>query len=180
MRSAVDQSVAAGQEFARATQAAAEAFTKVELKESGSTEKFVRVTLNQHGTSFDGIRFTVPPGEARDLAWAFARLERRTFSHWYIIPRTGEMNGFRQIFYGGPGMKGVPWEESVLPYRVTLQPLSGGELKPGEEYLIWFSFYDQRPLDLYVLLKLVPVGTPLKNTADVHAQLGLDYHRAAN
>lgn len=173
-----EETPANGQQFARAAQAAADAFTKVELKESGSTEKFVRVTLNQHGIGFDGIRFTVPQGEARDLVWAFARLERRPFSHWYILPRAGEMKGFRRIFHGGPGMKGVPWEESVVPYEVTLQPLSGGELKPGEEYLIWFSFHDQRPLDLYVLLKLVPVGTLLNNTADVHAQLGLDYRRA--
>ena len=175
-----DETPANGLEFTRATQAAADAFTKIELKASGSTEQFVRVTLNQHGTGFDGIRFTVPKGEARDLAWAFAHLERQKFSHWYIIPRTGEMKGFRQFFHGGPGMKDVPWEESALPYEVTLQPLSGGELKPGEEYLIWFRFYDQRPLALYVMLKLVPVGTPIDSVATVHSQLGLSYRPASN
>ncbi|MEQ2010459.1 MAG: hypothetical protein ABMA26_27040 [Limisphaerales bacterium] len=164
-----------GQAFARAAQAAADAFTKVELKDSGSTEQFVRVTLNQHGTGFDGIRFIVPKGEARDLAWAFAGLQRNVPSNWYILPRAGEMKGFRQFFRGGPGMKGVPWEETVVPFSVYLQPLSGGELKPEQEYLIWFNFYDQRPKDLYVLLKLVPVGTLMNTTATVHEQLGLGY-----
>lgn len=172
------QSEAAGKEFIQATQAAADAFTKVELKESGSTEKFVRVTLNQHGTGFDGIRFTVPPGEARDLVWAFASLQRNLPSNWYILPRVGEMKGFQQFFRGGPGMKNVPWEETLIPYEVFVQPLAGGELKPEQEYLIWFQFYDQRPKDLYVMLKLVPVGTPINSNGAAHAQLGLSYHPA--
>ena len=175
-----DETPANGQAFARATQAAADAFTKVEFKESGSTEQFVRVTLNQHGAGFDGIRFTVPKGEARDLVWAFAGLQRHIPSNWYILPRAGEMKGFRQFFRGGPSMKDVPWEEAVLPYSVFLQPLSGGELKPEQEYLIWFNFYDQRPKDLYVLLKLVPTGTRLDSSATVHAQLGLSYRPATN
>ncbi|MEN9572693.1 MAG: hypothetical protein RL514_548 [Verrucomicrobiota bacterium] len=164
-----------GQEFTRATQAAADAFTKVELKESGSTERFVRVTLNQHGAGFDGIRFTVPKGEPRDLVWGFAALQRNIPSNWYNLARTGEMKGFTQFFRGGPGMKDVPWEESVIPYEVYLQPLAGGELKPEQEYLIWFLFSDPRPKDLYVMLKLVPVGTPINSVATVHAQLGLSY-----
>lgn len=175
-----EETPANGQQFTRAAQAAADAFTKVGLKESGSTEKFVRVTLNQHGTGFDGIRFTVPKGEARDLVWAYASLERHRPSNWYILPRAGEMKGFRQFFEGGPGMKGVPWEESLLPYSIKLQPLSGGELKAEQEYLIWFNFYDAQPKDLYVLLKLVPVGTPMNSTDTVHAQLGLSYRPATN
>lgn len=175
-----EETPANGQTFARATQAAADAFTKVELKASGSTEKFVRVTLNQHGAKFDGIRFTVPKGEARDLVWAFAALQRNIPSNWYILPCAGEMKGFRQFFRGGPGMKDVPWAETVIDYQSYLQPLTGGELKPEQEYLIWFQFYDQRPKDLYVMLKLVPVGTPLNSTATVHAQLGLDYRRTTD
>lgn len=174
------ESDANNQAFARAVQAAADAFTKVELKASGSTERFVRVTLNQHGTGFDGIRFTVPKGEARDLVWAFAALQRNLPSNWYILPRTGAMQGFRTFFRGGPGMKDVPWEETVIPYEVYVQPLTGGELKPEQEYLIWFNFYDQRPKDLYVMLKLVPVGTPINSNGAAHAQLGLDYHRPTN
>lgn len=73
---AANNSEATVKAFTLATQDAAEAFTKIELKESGSTEKFMRVTLNKHGTRFDGIRFTVPKGEARDLAWAFASLPK--------------------------------------------------------------------------------------------------------
>ena len=167
-----------GREFVRATQAAADAFTKVELKASASTEQFVRVTLNQHGARFDGIRFTVPQGEARDLVWAFAALQRNLASNWYILPRAGEMKGFQQFFRGGPGMKNVPWEETLIPYEIFVQPLTGGELKPGQEYLVWFQFYDQRPKDLYVMLKLVPVGTPINSNGAAHAQLGLSYHPA--
>lgn len=176
MRSAGNQSPEAGREFVQATQVAADAFTAVELKASGSTGQFVRVTLNQHGTRFDGIRFTVPAGEPRDLVWAFAGLPRNMPAEWYILPRAGEMQGFRQFFRGGPGMKDVPWAETVIPYQSFLQPLSGGELKPQQEYLIWFRFHDQRPKDLYVKVKLVPTGTPLNSTATVHAQLGLSYH----
>ncbi len=177
-RSASERSEAAGKEFVLATQAAAETFTKVEWTAAGSTEKFVRVTLNQHGAGFDGIRFTVPQGEARDLVWAFAGLPRNIPSNWYILPRAGEMKGFSRFFRGGSGMKGVPWEETLIPYEVFVQPLAGGELKPEQEYLIWFQFYDPRPKDLYVMLKLVPVGTPINSNGAVHAQLGLSYHPA--
>lgn len=174
-----EETAANGQAFTRATQAAADAFTKIELKPpSGGTEQFVRVTLNQHGTGFDGIRFTVPKGEARDLVWAFACLPRNVPSNWYILARTGEMPGFRQFFRGGPGMKGVPWEESVIPYEVYVQPLAGGVLQPEQEYLIWFQFYDARPKDLYVMVKLVPVGTTINSVAAVHSQLGLSYRPA--
>jgi len=175
-----EETPANGRQFEEATQAAADAFTKVELKESGSTEKFLQVMLNQHGTGFDGIRFTVPKGEARDLAWAFAGLQRNIPSNWYVLPRTGKMKGFRQFFRGGPGIRDVPWEESVTPYQVFVQPLTGGELKQEQEYLIWFQFYDQRPKDLYVMLKLVPVGTPIDSPSAVHAQLGLSYRPAGN
>lgn len=173
-----EETAATGQAFTRATQAAADAFTPVELKPSGGTEQFVRVTLNQHGTGFDGIRFTVPKGEARDLVWAFASLPRNVPSNWYNLARTGEMPGFRQFFRGGPGMKGVPWEETLIPYEIYVQPLAGGVLKPEQEYLIWFQFYDARPKDLYVMVKLVPVGTTINSIAAVHSQLGLSYRPA--
>ncbi len=177
---AADASGPAGQEFNRATQAAADAFTKIDLAASGSTEKFLRVQLNQRGTGFDGIRFTVPKGEPRDMVWAFAGLPRSIPSNWYILPRGGEMKGFTQFFRGGPGMKDVPWEETVIPYPVYVQPLTGGELKPEQEYLIWFQFYDHRPKDLYVMLKLVPAGTPISSNDAIHQQLGLSYRSATN
>jgi hypothetical protein len=178
LHSAAEESDAAGKVFRQAAQAAAEAFTKVELKPSGGTEQFVRLTLNQHGAGFDGIRFTVPAGAPRDLAWAFAGLPHGVPDLWYILPRAGEIRGFQTFYRGGPGMKDVPWAETVIDYRIFLQPLTGGELQPGQEYLIWFRYYHSRPQDLYVMLRLVPVGTPLQSPDAVHKELGLSYYPA--
>lgn len=172
---AANNSEATAKAFTLATQDAAEAFTKIELKESGSTEKFMRVTLNKHGTRFDGIRFTVPKGEARDLAWSFASLPKHKPSNWYILPRVGVMKGFSRFFQPSSGIKGAPWAESAVPYSVYAQPLTGGELKPEQEYLIWFNFLDAQPKDIYVLIKLVPVGTDTGSSAAIHKELDLRY-----
>lgn len=170
-----EETPANGKEFTRATQTAADAFTKVELKASGSTETFVKVTLNNHGTLFDGIRFSIPKGEPRDMAWAFAAKERNLPSNWYIMPRAGEMHGFRQFFRPDGALLGAPWASSSIRHLVFAQPLTGGELKPEQEYLIWFNFYDSQPKEIYILIKLVPVGTDCNSSAAIHRELDLRY-----
>lgn len=163
--------------FTLATQNAAEAFSVIELKESGSTEGFVKVVLNKRGTKFDGIRFTVPKGAARDLAWAFAYAPQDRPDFWYILPRAGEMNGFSKFFRPSSGIKGAPWKDANETYAVFAQPLGGGQLKPDKEYLIWFTFQSVLPKNLYVMIKLVPVGTDINSSAAIHTALGLSYDK---
>ncbi|HSY44051.1 MAG TPA: lectin-like protein, partial [Candidatus Acidoferrum sp.] len=92
-----------------------------------------------------GFRFKVPlRTNQEDLVWAF--VEPGDFKEWYILPQTGEMNGFTNYYYQTKGeyMGAKP----LLPMagnRLIFQYLTGDSLVDGQTYLIWFGFGNRNP-----------------------------------
>ena len=97
---------------------------------------------------FFGFRFKVPPRtNHEDLVWAFVL--PGGLKEWYIVPETGDMDGFTNYYTTSKGdyMGGNP----LLPInanRMILQYLEGDNLKDGQTCLIWFGFGNYNPPSL--------------------------------
>jgi hypothetical protein len=89
---------------------------------------------------FFGFRFKVPPrANHEDLLWAF--VQPGDLKEWYIVPQTGEMDGFTNFYYTSKG--DYLGAEPLMPLNAShlnIQYLNGDSLKDGQAYLIWFGF----------------------------------------
>jgi len=148
--------------FIEALRATAPALAEVPVGSEKQPATFTRLALNSRGLGFDGLRFKAPADWGRrDMRWEFImpavdNKRGRAMRFWYIAPLTGEMNGFTGYELG----KDEPIEGVDIPrkYRV-IQGLEGGEIRPGAEYLIWFSFEAGTPeVPTYVKIDLLPPG----------------------
>jgi TolB-like protein len=107
--------------------------------------------LEYRGRYYAGFRFVVPNRVGGGLHWMhlLAKSEAQkdfathgTFS-WYIIPKTGQMRGFRT--FNELSVGDYPALSNEFPHtRMAFEQRLDEEcLKPGEEYGIWFGFYDK-------------------------------------
>jgi WD40 repeat protein len=155
--------------FNAALRGAEPALTEVAVGTAEQPARFMRVMLNSQRVGFDGFRFKAPAsGPRRDMKWEFimpaADNERgRAMKSWYIMALTGDMIGFRSYTLG----KDEPIEGVDFPTKFhVVQGLGGGEIRPGVEYLIWFSFEAGAPtVPTYVKIDLVAPD------ADVQARI---------
>lgn len=146
--------------FVEALRAVAPALVEVPVGSEERPSPFTRVALNVRGLGFDGLRFKAPADWGRrDMKWEFVMPavdnERgRAMKSWYITPLTGEMKGFTGYDRG----KDEPIKGVDLPRKFCVsQGLEGGQIRPGAEYLIWFSFEAGSPeVPTYVSIDLVP------------------------
>jgi hypothetical protein len=118
--------------------------------------RFASLVLNRQpvlvsGARVDAVRLRVPAGGG-DLVWAFAI--PRHCSSWYIIPATGSGPGFTNF------MPARHWREATWPsdpsYRPFLQALPAAQLKPGNDYLIWFEFTTEAPATVHAAARFAP------------------------
>ena len=131
-----------------------------------------KVTLNARGKKLDAVRFRVPEGEKRGMAWAF--IPPANLAGWYIIPTAGEMEGFQKFFR--PAAKQVLGAKAPEGAKqVLLQSLGSDHLKPGGEYILWFRFRDDKPAPVYLTIALPPgaVDADEWEEAEIVKKLGL-------
>ena len=130
-------------------------FQIVSAGDGSAPLEFQRITLNKLGQGFDGIRFKTPPGERNcDLDWEFVYSRGGSLLGWFIVPKEGTLEGFTTLeSFDRPRIPGL---DTPSKYRLIVQPLHGGRLQPGKEYLIWFAFRNERPADILVRLELTP------------------------
>lgn len=129
-------------------------FDSFPLIENGSYQK---LTMNPDKAGFDAFRFKTPEaGHNWDLFWEFVLDSSTAVNSWYIAPRTGTMEGFT----GYENQSNVKIDGLQLPPKnlQIKQSLTGGKLKPNEEYLIWFGNLNswREPYDLFVRVRLLP------------------------
>jgi Lectin C-type domain len=103
-------------------------------------------------TNYFGFRFRVPRRQSQqDFVWSFVLPDYQGLKSWYILPRTGTMEGFSNYFYTERNF--FPAEDDLKPadgFRLILQSLSGGALDDGKTYLIWFAFKGRIPAHMSV------------------------------
>ena len=113
-----------------------------------------KLKMNSDEVGVDAFRFVNPLQERADLYWAFAV---RTPIQWGIVRRAGIIQPFK-VWRRVLDLK-VQGVEVPRDYTAFFQPLLGGEILPGEEYIVWFIFPDERPADVFLALRLVPAGS---------------------
>lgn len=99
------------------------------------------------GRYYCGFRFTMPPVLQGDLKWMYlaAKTEAQkdhfvSNSEWYIVRKQGTMKGFTT--YDARAVAEIPDLNKRFPFtkNLVVQHLPQGNLLPGQEYAIWFSF----------------------------------------
>jgi hypothetical protein len=110
-----------------------------------------------------------------NFAWVFARPPDSALLNFYIMPVEGSMKGFEYVsdssqrVYSDP-----PWPRD---YRTVLQPLKNGCIKPGQDYILWFSFDKSTPEDLYIAVNLYPDSPANEHLVyyPIELTLGIDF-----
>lgn len=115
----------------------------------GAQATFEPVTMNRRGVAFDAFRFRVPAAERKQrLAWAFA-YPPGTAKGWFIAPMGGDAPKFAKFHRGGK-YEGVPEDYAALLQR------SETPLEAGAEYVLWFQFKVETPVEMRVALTCIP------------------------
>ena len=86
---------------------------------------------------FGGFRITAPRNVRElDFVWYFSA--PNSWTHWYICPAKGKaQDGFETWLDGDKVYQTLDNLQEKQRSRV-LQTLSGANLRPGEEYILWF------------------------------------------
>jgi hypothetical protein len=130
--------------------------------EAGSP-KFTVVRFNAPpiltaGERYGAVRVVCPPGKPFSLAWLFA--DTTNIDEYGLLSPTGvRLEGDASRFIH-PATASADLEQerggryaSSLPrpwdiFQIHVLGFPARLLRPGEEYLLWFRFSDQRPTDL--------------------------------
>ena len=130
---------------------------------------FEKIVLNGRGIAFDAFRFRVPATEGEHrLVWAFA-FPHPAMKGWFIAPVGGDAPKFVKFHKGGKYEgTGVPAE------NVTLLQRSETPLKAGAEYILWFQFKVETPVEMQIALGCFPyVKSDRDSQAALETALGL-------
>lgn len=127
----------------------------------GKTQrKWQRITLNQDGTRVDGIRFTSPLKVPADFSWAF-HVSPPVHYSWNIIGIEKKLDSF--VTYRGHtrSVSHIQTDLTDLPTKnqVFFQSLEGGQIQPGKDYVLGFSFKNIEPVELRFIIYLAPEGS---------------------
>jgi hypothetical protein len=128
---------------------------------------FEPMSMNGRGIAFDAFRFRVPGKEGeRRLAWAFA-VPAGMLKGWFIAPVGGDAQKFVRFHRGGT-YEGMPeGHASVLQRSET-------PLRAGAEYILWFQFKVETPVDMRFALACVPYDRSERDAqATIEKALGL-------
>jgi hypothetical protein len=130
--------------------------------EKDFAKKYTKVTLNKEGKRLGAFRFKTPEAKGNwDMDWEFV-IPQGALQQWYILPREGTMaSGFRTL----KSEKDYQEKGTALPEKNlrVLQPLTGGLLKPGQEYIIWFTFAKDDPVEMHVRIGVSEAPVVKKN-----------------
>jgi formylglycine-generating enzyme required for sulfatase activity len=142
-------------EVNRILQSATGEYPIVQVGTESSTPVWNTLTFNSAGQHLDAIRFTSPLDEPADMFWAFGT-PSHDVGRWYILPAHGVMQGFRHF----QSELDIDLEGAELPELNCwiFQELTGGEIKPRQEYVLWFLAPELKPRNVHLAIRLVPAG----------------------
>lgn len=175
-------------EFHRLLQAVAPQLPSIAVTTGNQPLKWATVTINQHAERFDAVRFTSPLDVAADLRWCLILGDKKLVPLWNIHALQGDSPAGLEGYgiSNSPAAAAVSYriEENLqldvpgVPDRnvVFLQPLDGGQIRPGVEYVLWFAYRDvNEPVTVHLAIRLEPQRVfPKSTTAEQLARdLGL-------
>ncbi len=165
-------------------QADAPRYQRVRTSRSFGQPDFQTVRLNTENRRagsvfYDAIRFTTPPEPGWDLVWLSTFSGIASCDGWQMTPVEGTMRVGFEDWYHGPRaqFKNLPDEGRK---DLALQFLDGKKLQANSDYLIWFTFADDKPADLRLAITFAPAGPASPGRLEsLEAALGLERVTAA-
>lgn len=108
-------------------------------------------SFDYKGNRYFGFRFQSPSEIKGDFWWMFL-LNPKDGSvttgryEWYILRKAGSMTGF--AYYSTELVENYPEVRAQFPHTrtITVQKLDEENLRPNEEYIIWFAFPEKEPI----------------------------------
>lgn len=151
---------AAEEDFKRLVVGARESFQEVAAA-VGDKARYTKTTLNSRGGGFDAVRFRVPTaGRTYQLFWSFiipGSVKEHNINALNVLAVSGDAMGLtypdvkEDVTVSGLNLPESNWWSH---YR-----LYGRKLQAGEEALLWFDLKVDRPLPIYMRLRLEPIET---------------------
>jgi hypothetical protein len=171
--------VAANPELSRAIREAASDAPVLEPFSPGvpkyQTFRLNVIPVKHRGNRYSVIRLRVPPGPRRPLVWMFSDIG--TIQEYELVRSLDDkpIRGNLRVIYprydpdlgdeadAKPRLLQLPrpwdlFELHILGVPDTL-------LQPGEDYIVWFRFEDDRPADLLISSVFLEPGTTLSEAA---------------
>jgi hypothetical protein len=142
--------------------------TAFPLMEPGAKEgDFRNIVFNQSGLAVDAFRIKNTTSEPKKLAWIVGCRAEMLLDTWQVIPTKGAIKGFTKYFVVPPDTKNVPWKKLPQSHKAFCQATEQADLKPGEEYIVWFAYGSAKPKPTYLLFNLLPAETPTSNAEEI-------------
>jgi formylglycine-generating enzyme required for sulfatase activity len=153
-RAEFDQNTTRSDRFTGSLRAIAAELPEVTVTTGEQPLHWNTVSLNQTGIQLDAFRFRSPLSGPADMHWVFVVPEQ--LGTWYILPVNDSMSGFRSFQLDW----NIDLDGGALPPGNTavFQPLLGGQIRPGTEYIVWYAPPDEQKHDMKVAIRLSPAG----------------------
>lgn len=173
------------EQFHATLQAVANQLPNLELSTEPGKARWNHLQIFLGGIPFSAFRFSSTLEQPADLCWIFTSQESWYPGSWYILPACGKMNGFSHYRY----LNHPAFQDPSVPIngRFFFQSLTGGEIKPGQDYIVFFArdkseekaparlqaeSTKSRPIPTSIALRLLPANTVSPNPqADEIAKL---------
>lgn len=160
---------AGSDEFYDALQSVADKIPTIEVSQAGEAPAWQTVTINRERARFACLRFKSQLNRPADFYWAF--IYPQPLARWFMIPVKGRMQGFDEFRQEhNLDLPGVGEKSSIV-----FQSLHAGHIKPGEEYMLWFALNTREPVELKLMLRLLPTDNIYQrfDAATIAERLGL-------
>jgi hypothetical protein len=160
-------------------QAHTDDYPRVRVGRAFGQPEFQTVRLNTGArragaVHYDAIRFVTPPEPGWDLVWVTTFVGIGSCEAWQIAPLQGALRVGFEDWYHGSIAHYADLAGATGRGDVALQFLDGKKLRPNTEYLIWFVFSDDQPVELYLAINFVPPGRVFAGRPEtIEAALGL-------
>lgn len=125
-------------EFHDTLQSVANDLPKIELSTKPHEVVWNPLRIFKDALGFCAFRFSSPLEVPADMYWSFCLNDSSI--NWYILPVAGRMQGFNSYRF----INHASFVDRTAPDcdHTYVQSLKGGQIQPGQEYIIWFARSD--------------------------------------
>lgn len=164
-------------EFEETVRALRPALQRIKINREYGTNRFQKFVLNEDGAGFDGVYFRAPEGnKPYEMVWLFGLPVTSSVSGWYILSvkePTAQFRRFQRL--NSPSyFDQLPWSQLDEEHVSIIQPLRGGQISPGREYIIWFQIQSDQPFNMFAAINLHSSDRYLGTLRHWEKALGLD------
>lgn len=148
-------------EFAALLRGVVKDIPKLQLSTEPDQAVWNHREINPAPVRFAAYRFTSPLKQPADMYWIISSNYANSYLNWAILPVKGKMEGLKEVkrvlfpkFLGNS----FPLHDAAI-----FQSLTGGQIKPGQEYIAWFAVSNvlgdpTAGIPVSIALRLVPAN----------------------